>query len=84
MIWFDEPTSALGPETVKGVLDTMILLANDGMTMICVTREMGLAEQVADRIIKKAELHRKSRGFSRICPSRRNAKSGATRHKGTN
>ena len=48
---FDEPTSALDPEMVKEVLDTMIALANDGMTMICVTHEMGFARQVADRVI---------------------------------
>jgi len=48
---FDEPTSALDPEMVKEVLDTMIGLAKDGMTMICVTHEMGFARQVADRVI---------------------------------
>ncbi|MCA1366851.1 amino acid ABC transporter ATP-binding protein [Bradyrhizobium sp. BRP14] len=48
---FDEPTSALDPEMVKEVLDTMVALANDGMTMICVTHEMGFARQVADRVI---------------------------------
>lgn len=48
---FDEPTSALDPEMVKEVLDTMIGLAEDGMTMICVTHEMGFARQVADRVI---------------------------------
>ncbi len=48
---FDEPTSALDPEMVKEVLDTMIGLAADGMTMICVTHEMGFAQQVADRVI---------------------------------
>ena len=48
---FDEPTSALDPEMVKEVLDTMIALANDGMTMICVTHEMGFARAVADRVI---------------------------------
>src|SRR5690606_33445948 len=48
---FDEPTSALDPEMVKEVLDTMISLADDGMTMICVTHEMGFARKVADRII---------------------------------
>ncbi|WP_285292721.1 amino acid ABC transporter ATP-binding protein [Aureimonas altamirensis] len=48
---FDEPTSALDPEMVKEVLDTMIDLANEGMTMLCVTHEMGFARQVADRII---------------------------------
>jgi len=48
---FDEPTSALDPEMVKEVLDTMVLLAEDGMTMICVTHEMGFARQVANRVI---------------------------------
>ena len=48
---FDEPTSALDPEMVSEVLDTMIELAKSGMTMICVTHEMGFAKQVADRII---------------------------------
>ncbi|CAD7053659.1 amino acid ABC transporter ATP-binding protein [Pseudorhizobium endolithicum] len=48
---FDEPTSALDPEMVKEVLDTMIDLANEGMTMLCVTHEMGFARQVADRVI---------------------------------
>jgi polar amino acid transport system ATP-binding protein len=48
---FDEPTSALDPEMVKEVLDTMIGLANDGMTMICVTHEMGFARQVANRVV---------------------------------
>ncbi|MBA4798044.1 amino acid ABC transporter ATP-binding protein [Rhizobium rosettiformans] len=48
---FDEPTSALDPEMVKEVLDTMVGLAEEGMTMICVTHEMGFARQVADRVI---------------------------------
>ncbi len=48
---FDEPTSALDPEMVKEVLDTMVGLAQDGMTMLCVTHEMGFARQVADRVI---------------------------------
>ncbi len=48
---FDEPTSALDPEMIKEVLDTMISLAEDGMTMICVTHEMGFAKQVANRVI---------------------------------
>src|SRR3954464_670864 len=52
---FDEPTSALDPEMVKEVLDTMIGLAEDGMTMLCVTHEMGFARQVADRVIFMAE-----------------------------
>ena len=48
---FDEPTSALDPEMIKEVLDTMIGLAESGMTMICVTHEMGFARQVADRVV---------------------------------
>jgi general L-amino acid transport system ATP-binding protein len=48
---FDEPTSALDPEMVKEVLDTIVSLAEEGMTMLCVTHEMGFARQVADRII---------------------------------
>ena len=48
---FDEPTSALDPEMVKEVLDTMIDLAQEGMTMVCVTHEMGFARQVADRVV---------------------------------
>ncbi len=48
---FDEPTSALDPEMVKEVLDTMISLAREGMTMLCVTHEMGFARAVADRVI---------------------------------
>lgn len=48
---FDEPTSALDPEMIKEVLDTMVELAEEGMTMICVTHEMGFAKQVADRVI---------------------------------
>jgi general L-amino acid transport system ATP-binding protein len=48
---FDEPTSALDPEMIKEVLDTMVGLAEDGMTMICVTHEMGFARQVADRVV---------------------------------
>ncbi len=48
---FDEPTSALDPEVVKEVLDTMVQLAHDGMTMLCVTHEMGFARQVANRVI---------------------------------
>jgi general L-amino acid transport system ATP-binding protein len=48
---FDEPTSALDPEMVKEVLDTMISLAEDGMTMLCVTHEMGFARQVANRVV---------------------------------
>ncbi|GAA4127421.1 amino acid ABC transporter ATP-binding protein [Aminobacter aganoensis] len=48
---FDEPTSALDPEMVTEVLDTMVGLAEEGMTMICVTHEMGFARRVADRVI---------------------------------
>jgi general L-amino acid transport system ATP-binding protein len=48
---FDEPTSALDPEMIKEVLDTMTTLAESGMTMICVTHEMGFARQVADSVI---------------------------------
>ena len=48
---FDEPTSALDPEMVKEVLDTMVGLAEDGMTMLVVTHEMGFARQVANRIV---------------------------------
>jgi general L-amino acid transport system ATP-binding protein len=48
---FDEPTSALDPEMIKEVLDVMIELAREGMTMICVTHEMGFAKSVADRVI---------------------------------
>ena len=52
---FDEPTSALDPEMVKEVLDTMIGLAEDGMTMLVVTHEMGFARSVADRVIFMAD-----------------------------
>ena len=48
---FDEPTSALDPEMVKEVLDVMVSLAESGMTMLCVTHEMGFARQVANRVI---------------------------------
>ena len=48
---FDEPTSALDPEMVKEVLDTMVSLAQEGMTMLCVSHEMGFARQVANRVI---------------------------------
>lgn len=48
---FDEPTSALDPEMIKEVLDTMIELAEEGMTMLCVTHEMGFAQAVADQVI---------------------------------
>ena len=52
---FDEPTSALDPEMIKEVLDTMVDLAEEGMTMICVTHEMGFARRVADRVIFMAD-----------------------------
>ena len=48
---FDEPTSALDPEMIKEVLDVMIELAEQGMTMLCVTHEMGFAKAVADSVI---------------------------------
>jgi general L-amino acid transport system ATP-binding protein len=48
---FDEPTSALDPEMIKEVLDVMVGLAEEGMTMLCVTHEMGFARQVANRVI---------------------------------
>lgn len=48
---FDEPTSALDPEMVKEVLETMVELARDGMTMVCVTHETGFAREVADRVV---------------------------------
>jgi general L-amino acid transport system ATP-binding protein len=48
---FDEPTSALDPEMIKEVLDVMIEMANEGITMLCVTHEMGFAKAVADRVI---------------------------------
>ena len=51
LILFDEPTSALDPEMIKEVLDTMVQLAEDGMSMICVTHEMGFARKVANRVI---------------------------------
>lgn len=51
VILFDEPTSALDPEMIKEVLDVMVELAEEGMTMICVTHEMGFARKVADRVI---------------------------------
>ena len=51
LMLFDEPTSALDPEMIKEVLDTMVELADDGMTMICVTHEMGFARRVANRVI---------------------------------
>ena len=48
---FDEPTSALDPESIGEVLDVMTDLARDGMTMVCVTHEMGFARKAADRIV---------------------------------
>ncbi|WP_338092668.1 amino acid ABC transporter ATP-binding protein [Salipiger mangrovisoli] len=51
MMLFDEPTSALDPEMIGEVLDTIDLLAKDGMTMICVTHEMGFAKHLADRMV---------------------------------
>jgi len=48
---FDEPTSALDPEMVSEVLDVMVKLAGSGMTMLCVTHEMGFARQVAERVL---------------------------------
>ncbi len=48
---FDEPTSALDPEMINEVLDVMVELAHEGMTMMCVTHEMGFARQVANRVI---------------------------------
>lgn len=52
---FDEPTSALDPEMVREVLDVMRTLANDGMTMVCVTHEVGFAREVADRVVLMAD-----------------------------
>jgi general L-amino acid transport system ATP-binding protein len=51
MMLFDEPTSALDPEMIKEVLDVMIELAEEGMTMLVVTHEMGFAKSVADRVM---------------------------------
>jgi general L-amino acid transport system ATP-binding protein len=48
---FDEPTSALDPEMIQEVLDVMVGLAREGMTMVCVTHEMGFARTVADRVV---------------------------------
>ncbi|MGC3646016.1 amino acid ABC transporter ATP-binding protein, partial [Pseudomonas aeruginosa] len=50
---FDEPTSALDPEMVNEVLDEMVQLAHEGMTMMCVSHEMGFARKVANRVIFK-------------------------------
>ena len=52
---FDEPTSARDPEMIKEVLDVMVELAEGGMTMICVTHEMGFARAVADRVVFMAD-----------------------------
>ncbi len=51
MMLFDEPTSALDPEMISGVLDVMVELAEEGMTMVCVTHEMGFAKKVADTMV---------------------------------
>ena len=51
ILLFDEPTSALDPEMIGEVLDVMVTLAAEGITMICVTHEMGFARRVADRVI---------------------------------
>jgi len=51
ILLFDEPTSALDPEMISEVLDVMVSLADEGMTMVCVTHEMGFARRVADRVI---------------------------------
>ena len=51
LMMFDEPTSALDPEMVKEVLDTMVDLAKEGMTMLVVTHEMGFAREVANRVV---------------------------------
>ncbi|MGB4827412.1 MAG: amino acid ABC transporter ATP-binding protein, partial [Paracoccaceae bacterium] len=51
ILLFDEPTSALDPEMIKEVLDVMVALAEDHMTMICVTHEMGFARTVADKVV---------------------------------
>ncbi|MEM7776387.1 MAG: amino acid ABC transporter ATP-binding protein [Pseudomonadota bacterium] len=51
ILLFDEPTSALDPEMISEVLDVMVRLAEDGMTMVCVTHEMGFARKVADRVV---------------------------------
>jgi ABC-type polar amino acid transport system ATPase subunit len=51
LMLFDEATSALDPEMVNEVLDTMIMLAQGGMTMVCITHEMGFAKAVADKVV---------------------------------
>ena len=55
IMMFDEPTSALDPEMIKEVLDVMIELAHEGMTMVVVTHEMGFAKEVADKIVMMDE-----------------------------
>ncbi|SDN24208.1 ABC transporter [Megasphaera paucivorans] len=55
IILFDEPTSALDPEMIQEVLDVMVELAHTGITMVCVTHEMGFSYEVADRIIFMAD-----------------------------
>jgi putative glutamine transport system ATP-binding protein len=55
MILFDEPTSALDPEMVQEVLDVMVSLSKENITMVCVTHEMGFARQVADRVMFVAD-----------------------------
>ena len=71
---FDEPTSSLDPEMVKEVLDTMVALADDGMTMLVVTHEMGFARKVAQRVIFMDEGRivesDTPRKFLRACPVR--------------
>ena len=66
---FDEPTSALDPEMIKEVLDVMVGLAEEGMTMLCVTHEMGFARQVANRVI-----------FMDAGPDRRAERAGGVLH----
>ncbi len=68
---FDEPTSALDPEMVNEVLDVMVQLANEGMTMMCVTHEMGFARKVADRVIFMDRRLQKRRVLRRHQPPRR-------------
>lgn len=76
---FDEPTSALDPEMVKEVLDTMIGLAEDGMTMLCVTHEMGFARTVADRDLYGSGRDRRSRATAGVlCESKIGAYPGVS------
>ena len=58
---FDEPTSALDPEMITEVLDVMVRLAEEGMTMVVVTHEMGFARKVADRVVFMDRQHRRGR-----------------------